>query len=95
MVRAALNRLGVTRTMEDYLRFINDIVEEATEGELLPVYGITRDTSIDEAIVPHLGGYRGFGPIRIGNQAHIQVQNDVYGSVVLVSTHAFFDQRLA
>lgn len=90
----ALNRLGVTRTMEDYLRFINDIVEEATEGELRPVYGITRDTSIDEVTIPHLSGYRGFGPVRIGNQAHIQVQNDVYGSVVMASTHAFFDQRL-
>ena len=91
----ALNRLGVTRTMEDYLRFINDIVEEATDGELRPVYGITRDASIDEEIVPHLIGYRGFGPVRVGNQAHIQVQNDVYGSVVLASTHAFFDQRLS
>lgn len=90
----ALNRLGVTRTMEDYLRFINDIVEDAAEGQLRPVYGITRQSSIDESIVSHLPGYRGFGPVRIGNQAHLQVQNDVYGSVVLASTHAFFDQRL-
>ncbi len=90
----ALNRLGVTRTMEDYLRFINDIVEDATEGQLRPVYGITRQSTIDESIIPHLPGYRGFGPVRIGNQAHLQVQNDVYGSVVLASTHAFFDQRL-
>jgi GH15 family glucan-1,4-alpha-glucosidase len=91
----ALNRLGVTRTMEDYLRFINDIVEEAKDGELRPVYGITRDTSIDEITIPHLAGYHGFGPVRVGNQAHVQIQNDVYGSVVLASTHAFFDQRLA
>ena len=91
----ALNRLGVTRTMEDYLRFINDIVEEAKDGELRPVYGITRDTSIDEVILPHLAGYKGFGPVRVGNQAHVQIQNDVYGSVVLASTHAFFDQRLS
>ncbi|OAN51452.1 glucoamylase [Paramagnetospirillum marisnigri] len=91
----ALNRLGVTRTMEDYLRFINDIVEEAKDGELRPVYGITRDTSIDEVTIPHLAGYHGFGPVRVGNQAHVQIQNDVYGSVVLASTHAFFDQRLS
>jgi len=91
----ALNRLGVTRTMEDYLRFINDIVEEAQDGELRPVYGITRDTSIDEITIPHLAGYHGFGPVRVGNQAHVQIQNDVYGSVVLASTHAFFDQRLS
>jgi GH15 family glucan-1,4-alpha-glucosidase len=91
----ALNRLGVTRTMEDYLRFIGDIVEDATGGELRPVYGITRDAAMDETTVAHLAGYRGFAPVRIGNQAHLQVQNDVYGSVVLASTHAFFDQRLA
>ena len=90
----ALNRLGVTRTMEDYLRFIGDIVEDATGGELRPVYGITRNAAIDESVVAHLPGYRGYGPVRIGNQAHLQVQNDVYGSVVLASTHAFFDRRL-
>ncbi|MDR3518015.1 MAG: glycoside hydrolase family 15 protein [Azospirillaceae bacterium] len=90
----ALNGLGVTRTMEDYLRFITDIVEEAIDGELRPAYGITRGSAIDEVILDHLAGYRGFGPVRIGNQAYLQVQNDVYGSVVLASTHAFFDQRL-
>ena len=34
------------------------------------------------------------GPVRVGNQAHLQVQNDVYGSVILAATHAFFDRRL-
>ncbi|MFA6022373.1 MAG: glycoside hydrolase family 15 protein [Rhodospirillales bacterium] len=90
----ALNRLGVTRMMEDYLRFIGDIVEGASEDGLRPVYGITRDSSIDETVAEHLKGYRGLGPVRLGNQAHLQVQNDVYGSIVLASTHAFFDRRL-
>ena len=91
----ALNRLGTTRTMESYLSFIGNIVEEANDADLRPVYGITRYTDMDERIVPALAGFRGSGPVRMGNQAHLQIQNDVYGSVVLASAHAFFDHRLA
>lgn len=90
----ALNRLGGTRMMEDYLRFIGDVVEDAADGTLRPVYGVTREAVLDEAQLGHLAGYRGMGPVRIGNQAHLQVQNDVYGAVVLASTHAFFDRRM-
>jgi len=90
----ALNRLGVTRTMEDYLGFITDIVDETKEQALCPVYGISRDSAIEERVAPALAGYRGQGPVRVGNQAYRQVQNDTYGSVVLAATHAFFDHRL-
>lgn len=90
----ALNRLGVTRTMEDYLKFITNIVDDTAERDLHPVYGITRGTDIEERTATDLSGYRGIGPVRIGNQAYHQIQNDVYGSIVLASTHAFFDTRL-
>ena len=90
----ALNRLGATRTMEDYLGYITNIVSENSEGILRPVYGITRSTDLDEREAPALAGYRGMGPVRIGNQAHEQIQNDVYGSVILAATHVFFDKRL-
>ena len=90
----ALNRLGATRTMEDYLGYITNIVSENSEGSLRPVYGITRSTDLDEREAPALAGYRGMGPVRIGNQAYEQIQNDVYGSVILAATHVFFDKRL-
>jgi GH15 family glucan-1,4-alpha-glucosidase len=41
-----------------------------------------------------LRGYRGLGPVRIGNQAHSQVQHDAYGQIILSNVQAFFDQRL-
>lgn len=87
----ALNRLGATRTMEEYLGFITNIV---SESGLQPVYGITRVADLAEKIAPSLPGYRDMGPVRIGNQAYEQVQNDVYGSVILAATHVFFDKRL-
>jgi GH15 family glucan-1,4-alpha-glucosidase len=90
----ALNRLGATRTMEAYLRYITNVVASSRDGFLQPVYGITTQSQLTERIVDTLAGFRGMGPVRIGNQAHEHVQNDVYGSVIMASTHFFFDERL-
>jgi GH15 family glucan-1,4-alpha-glucosidase len=89
-----LNGLGVTRTMEDYVRFITDIVDDAQDQGIQPVYGISRESQLLENIAQALPGYRGMGPVRVGNLAYVQVQNDVYGGLVLACTHAFFDKRL-
>ncbi|MDH4131288.1 MAG: glycoside hydrolase family 15 protein [Gemmatimonadota bacterium] len=89
-----LNRLGATRTMEGYLAYILNIVAGNGDAPLQPVYGIDGRTALDETQVPCLPGYRGMGPVRIGNQAWQQVQHDVYGAAILAATHVFFDQRL-
>jgi GH15 family glucan-1,4-alpha-glucosidase len=89
----ALNRLGATRSMEEYIRYIANLVA-GEDRELQPVYGIGFETTLAEDEVPSLAGYRGMGPVRRGNLAWLQKQHDVYGSVVLASTQLFFDQRL-
>ncbi len=88
----SLNRLGATRSMEEFLRYIFNLA--STDGSLQPLYGIALETHLDEHEVPSLRGYRGMGPVRRGNLAWVQKQHDVYGSVVLASTQLFFDQRL-
>ena len=91
----ALNRLGATKTMEQYLRYIFNIVAAHGEGQdLQPVYGITGEAELTESSVKGLKGYRGMGPVRVGNDAYRQVQNDSYGAAVLAATQSFFDQRL-
>ena len=89
----ALNRLGATRTMEGYLRYVLNLATGA-DG-LQPLYGIAFEKELEEHEVPDLAGYRGMGPVRRGNLAWVQKQHDVYGSVVLAATQLFFDQRLA
>ncbi|HMJ81870.1 MAG TPA: glycoside hydrolase family 15 protein, partial [Vicinamibacterales bacterium] len=89
----SLNRIGATRTMEDYISYILTIVSGHT-GELQPVYNIISTDPLEERIVPDLKGYRGDGPVRIGNAAVAQNQHDTYGSAILAATPMFFDRRL-
>jgi GH15 family glucan-1,4-alpha-glucosidase len=91
----ALNRLGATHTMERFLSYILNLVAEDVKKPLLPVYTITGHALPPERIVQSLPGYRGYGPVRVSNQAAEQVQHDVYGSAILAATHVFFDRRLA
>ncbi len=65
----ALNRLGVTQTMERYLEFIVNIVASAQNGQLQPVYRVNGEEEMVEYIVDHLPGYRGMGPVRISRSS--------------------------
>ncbi len=90
----ALNSLGEVGTMENYLQWLREIVRVAGSGHVQPMYGLGLEARLPERIESHLSGYRGMGPVRVGNQAHEHRQNDVYGSMVLASSQAFHDRRL-
>ena len=62
----ALNRIGATQTMEDFISFILGI---ASEEVIRPVYSIVPTDKMDEEIAENLKGYRGDGPVRVGNAA--------------------------
>ena len=89
----ALNRIGATRTMEEFISFTLSIASKPDQ-ELRPVYSVVPSTTLAEHTAPHLAGYRGDGPVRIGNAAVDQVQHDAYGSVILAAMPMFFDRRL-
>lgn len=90
----ALNRMSATRTMEGFVRFVVDAVLRDDNWPVAPLYPIAPGVSLAETTAPWLPGYQGFGPVRIGNAAAGQKQNDGYGSLVLTATQMFLDARL-
>ena len=90
----ALNRLGALDVLENYLGYLRNIVDQSKGGHIQPLYGVGMEARLTEWIAEALPGYRGMGPVRVGNQAQEQIQHDVYGQIVLSNVQAFFDQRL-
>ncbi|MFO1266370.1 MAG: glycoside hydrolase family 15 protein [Rubrivivax sp.] len=90
----ALNSLSEVGTMESYLHWLYDIIRSSNGGHVQPLFGIGLERALPESIVEHAAGYRGMGPVRVGNQAHEHFQHDVYGGIVLGAAQAFHDARL-
>ncbi len=90
----ALNSVGAVKTMEHYVQWLRNVIAEADGGHMQPVYGVDLETTLSERIIDSLPGYRGMGPVRVGNQAYEHFQHDVYGNVILGAVQTFFDNRL-
>ncbi|MDE2277420.1 MAG: glycoside hydrolase family 15 protein, partial [Burkholderiales bacterium] len=90
----ALNSLAEVGTMETYLQWLQNVVRRSGGGRIQPLYGIGLEGELTERTLDRPAGYRGMGPVRVGNQAYEHDQHDVYGNVVLGAAQAFHDQRL-
>ena len=89
----ALNRIGATRTMEQFISYILSIAADRAD-RLKPLYGVVHTDTLEERTAEALAGFNGDGPVRIGNAAVHQDQHDVYGSIIMAATPMFFDRRL-
>jgi alpha,alpha-trehalase len=77
----ALHVLGLDEEADDFARFIADITSE--QGDRLQImYGIDGESDLTESTLDHLSGYGAAKPVRIGNAAFAQRQNDVWGALL-------------
>jgi GH15 family glucan-1,4-alpha-glucosidase len=76
-----LHALGLDWEADDFMQFVADL-ERNPDGSLQIMYGIGGEKDLAESELSHLTGYEGAAPVRIGNGAYNQRQNDVYGSVL-------------
>jgi alpha,alpha-trehalase len=77
----ALHALGLDWEADDFIQYVADM-GRMEDGSLQIMYGIKGEMELEESILEHLKGYEGARPVRIGNGAYKQRQNDVYGAVL-------------
>ena len=80
----AFLRLGYSEEAADFMGWLENRVQEqdAPTGPLQIMYRIDGSPEIPEQELPHLEGYRGSRPVRIGNAAAQQLQLDIYGELI-------------
>lgn len=78
MVVKVVHELGHDEMARDYLGFIINLIPDKDE-KLQIMYGINGEKKLTEETLGHLSGYMNSKPVRIGNAAYSQRQNDIYG----------------
>ncbi|NNC81964.1 MAG: glycoside hydrolase family 15 protein [Flavobacteriales bacterium] len=78
MVVKVMGELGHRAVSKRYLQFIIDLIPQKDE-KLQIMYGINKEKKLTEMTLEHLEGYEGSKPVRVGNAAYQQKQNDIYG----------------
>jgi GH15 family glucan-1,4-alpha-glucosidase len=77
----ALHALGLDWEADDFMQFVADLVRD-TDGSLQIMYGLAGERDLSEHELAHLSGYERARPVRVGNGAYRQNQNDVFGAVL-------------
>jgi GH15 family glucan-1,4-alpha-glucosidase len=81
MVVKIMTSLGHFKVAENYMKFIIDLLPDKDE-RIQIMYGISGEKRLTESELEHLSGYENSKPVRIGNDAYKQKQNDIYGILV-------------
>lgn len=95
MAIKVMSRLGHMNSVKRFMNFLIDIIPDKDE-KIQIMYGINREKKLTEEELLHLSGYENSAPVRIGNAAYIQKQNDIYGVLMDVIYQHFrlFDTSL-
>ena len=78
MVIKVVAELGHKNSAKRFLQFVIDLMPDKDE-KLQIMYGINGEKKLTEKTLEHLDGYKGSKPVRTGNAAYKQKQNDIYG----------------
>ena len=84
-----LLKMGHFNSAQRFLTYLKGILKSKTDSFQV-MYGIRGERDLTEIDLPHLSGYENSKPVRIGNAAFYQKQNDVFGYLLNV-IYQYFD----
>jgi len=87
MVIKVMSKLGHKGIAKRYIEFIINLVSDKADNFQI-MYGINGEKNLTEEFLDHLSGYKNSSPVRIGNAAFSQQQNDIYG-ILMDVIHQF------
>jgi GH15 family glucan-1,4-alpha-glucosidase len=92
-VLGAFQLLGRFEERERFIQWLFDVAGGSPDLDLAPLYGIDGRSDLEERLVPGWPGFGGHGPVRVGNGAAQQRQNDIFGETALALAPVFLDER--
>lgn len=80
----AFMRLGFTEEANAFMRWVRERVDDCSEtpAHLRILYSLGGQHELPEKSLDHLAGHGGARPVRIGNEAHEQIQLDIFGELL-------------
>ena len=90
MVIKIITKLGHKKIVKNFIDFIVNLIPDKNE-KLQIMYGISGEKNLTEKILDHFAGYQNSKPVRIGNAAYSQKQNDIYG-ILMDAIHFQIDK---
>ncbi|MBI4244053.1 MAG: glycoside hydrolase family 15 protein [Planctomycetes bacterium] len=91
----AFRLLGHFEEREAFTSYLLNVAGSARDLKLSPLYRVDGEIDLDEAVLSQWPGFNGNGPVRIGNKAAYQNQNDIFGEMVLALFPIFIDERFS
>ncbi len=92
MVIKVISKIGHVKMVKNFIDFILNIIPDKNE-KLQIMYGISGEKNLHEETLDYLSGFQNSKPVRIGNAAYLQKQNDIYG--ILMDAIHFQIQKYA
>src|SRR5690606_33380645 len=79
----SLMHLGYVKEAGKFMYWVENLCQDIGEGgNLKLMYTVGGKKEMDEQVLDNLEGYKGSSPVRIGNNAHAQLQLDIYGELM-------------